>query len=203
MKRLIIMGAGGHGKVVADIASNFYDEILFFADKITDKTCLGYPASDDTEQMEQYFGSSDFFVAIGNAKARERITGQLKEKGASFATLIHPSAIIGKNVMIGQGTVIMPGAIINAESRIGEGCIVNTSSSVDHDCKVSDFVHVSVGAHLCGTVTVGERTWIGAGATISNNVNICGDCMLGAGAVAVKDIDKSGTYVGVPARRIG
>ena len=71
---------------------------------------------------------------------------------------------------------------------------------MDHDCKIADFVHVSVGSHLSGTVNVGIRTWIGTGATVSNNVNICGDCMIGAGAVVIKDIDKPGTYVGVPAR---
>ena len=96
----------------------------------------------------------------------------------------------------------MAGAVINPGVRIGKGCIINTCSSVDHDCTVGDFVHVAVGSHLCGTVSVGDGTWIGAGATVSNNVSICSDCMIGAGAVIVNDIKKSGTYVGVPARRI-
>ena len=203
MKRLVIFGAGGHGKVVADIASNYYEEILFFVDKAADDSCLGYQVSDDQTLLEEHLCNSDFFVAIGNAAVRERITRQLQERGANFVTLIHPNAVIGKNVVIGKGTVVMPGAIINAESQIGSGCIINTASSVDHDCKVLDYAHISVGTHLCGTVTVGERTWVGAGATVSNNINICADCMIGAGAVIVKDIEEKGTYVGVPVRKIG
>ena len=96
----------------------------------------------------------------------------------------------------------MAGVVINPGAQIGKGCIINTSSSVDHDCQIEDYVHISVGAHLSGTIEVGERTWIGAGATVSNNVNICGGCTIGAGAVVVKDITESGTYVGVPAKKI-
>ena len=203
MKRLVIFGAGGHAKVVADIASKEFEEILFFVEKVSDESCLGYPVFSDEVQMNGYLDNSKFFVAIGNGKLRERLMKELKEKGADIATLIHPSAIIGKNVAIGEGTVIMPGAIINAETVIGEGCIVNTAASVDHDCKVSDYVHISVGSHLCGAITVEERSWIGAGATVSNHVNICADCMIGAGAVVIKDIKEPGTYVGVPARKIG
>ena len=96
----------------------------------------------------------------------------------------------------------MAGAVINPGVRIGKGCIINTCSSMDHDCVVGDYVHIAVGSHLCGTVSVGDGTWIGAGATVSNNVSICSDCMIGAGAVVIKDIKESGTYVGVPAKRI-
>ena len=94
----------------------------------------------------------------------------------------------------------MAGAVINPGTMIGKGCIINTNSAIDHDCEIGDFVHVSVGSHLSGTVTVGKGTWIGAGATVSNNVAICGGCMIGAGAAVIKDIDKPGTYVGVPAK---
>ena len=99
--------------------------------------------------------------------------------------------------------MIMAGAVINPYAKLGKGCIVNTCASVDHDCEVRDYVHVAVGAHLCGTVEVGAYTWIGAGATVSNNISICPECMIGAGAVVVKDIVEAGTYVGVPAGRVG
>lgn len=99
--------------------------------------------------------------------------------------------------------VIMAGAVINPYVQLGKGCIVNTRASVDHDCNVGDYVHVAVGAHLCGTVEVGAYTWIGAGATVSNNVSICPECMIGAGAVVVKNLEEKGTYVGVPAGRVG
>lgn len=201
-KQLVIIGASGHGKVVADIASKTYEKIIFLDDDPAVKSCLGYPVEGNVEAAERYLEASDFFVAIGNAKIRRRISEQLRQKHAAIPVLVHPAAVIGAGVLIGQGTVIMPGAVINADAVIGEGCIINTSASVDHDCRVSDYVHVAVGAHLCGTVRVEEAVWIGAGATISNNVSICKACMIGAGAVVVKDIEEAGTYLGVPAKKI-
>ena len=193
-KRLIIIGASGHGKVVADIALlNGYTNISFLDDDETVKECAGFPVVGKT--VEAKFIDCDKFVAIGNAKIRERIQSEIET-----VSLIHPDAVIGRNVEIGKGTVIMAGCVINPETKIGEGCILNTGSSVDHDCEISDFVHVAVGAHICGTVKVGKRTWVGAGATVSNNINICEDVIVGVGAVVIKDITEKGTYIGVPSR---
>lgn len=202
-KKLVIIGASGHGKVVADIALKLqkYDEIAFLDDNENVKECMGFPVVGKSSGAKHYIDSSDFIVAIGNAKIRKRITEQLKTLGATIVTLIHPMAVVGSNVLVESGTVVMAGAVINPDSRVGQGCIINTCASVDHDCKLSDFVHVSVGAHVCGTVEIGQSTWIGAGATVKNNVNICGECMIGAGAVVVKDIEEVGTYVGVPAKK--
>lgn len=201
-KKLVIIGAGGHGKVAADIASkNGYSEIVFLDDVSTAKECLGYPLVGKLNMADQ-FGDFDFFVAVGNPKIREEIMTELSYKGMKMATLIHPSAVLGKNVSVGEGTIIAAGAVINPDTVIGKGVIINTCSSVDHDCIVEDFVHVAVGSHLCGTVSVGSGTWIGAGATVSNNISICPDCMIGAGAVVVNDVQESGTYVCVPAKRI-
>lgn len=199
MKQLVIIGASGHGKVVADIArKNGYDEICFLDDNESLTDCGGYPVVGKSSEWNRF--DCDIFVAIGNAKIRERIMGELTEQ--SVPILIHPNAVIGENVSVGMGTVVVAGAVVNPGAMIGRGCIINTGASVDHDCRIDDFVHVSVGAHIAGTVQVGKRTWIGAGATVSNNLNICGDCMIGAGAVVVKNITEMGTYVGVPARRI-
>ena len=193
-KKLIIIGASGHGKVVADIASlNGYTDIVFLDDDENLKECGGYPVIGKT--AEAYNMDGDKIVAIGNARTRERIQNNLQT-----ITLIHPDAVIAHDVVIGEGTVIMAGVIINSYTRIGRGCIINTASSVDHDCKLNDYVHVAVGSHICGTVSVGDRTWIGAGATVSNNIEIGNDVTVGAGAVVVKDIRESGTYIGVPAR---
>lgn len=197
MKRLVIIGASGHGKVIADIAiRNGYEDIVFLDDDENVKGCAGFPVIGKT--CEALKTDGDKIVAIGNPKIRERIQEALNDT----VTLIHPNAVISRRVEIGEGSVIMAGAVINSDVVIGKGCIINTGASVDHDCKIADYVHVSVGSHLSGTVHVGERTWIGAGATVSNNVNICGDCMVGAGAVVIRDIEKPGTYVGVPAREI-
>ena len=203
-KKLIIIGASGEGKVSADIALNMqkYEEIVFLDDDETIKDCMGFPVVGRTADAEQYINEVDFIVAIGNVNIRKKVTEQLVKWGANITTLIHPTAVIGSEVTIGEGTVVMAGAVINPDSTIGKGCIINTCASVDHDCNLEDYVHVSVGAHVCGTVNIGENTWIGAGATVKNNVKICSDCMIGAGAAVVKDIEESGTYVRVPARRM-
>ena len=194
MKHLVVIGAGGHGKVVADIARMVgYLEVTFLDDS-------GCPAAEGRVlDYVRYLGTADFIVAIGNSAVRQKITEELSNGGAHLVSLVHPRAAVSDSAKIGRGTVVMAGAVINADAVIGDGVIVNTCASVDHDCCVSDYVHIAVGAHICGTVTIGIHTWIGAGATVINNVNICGSCMIGAGAVVVKDIKKSGTYMGVPA----
>jgi sugar O-acyltransferase (sialic acid O-acetyltransferase NeuD family) len=152
--------------------------------------------------VQKHLEDSDFFVAIGNNQMREKIQSSLSEINASIVTLIHPNATIAIDVQIGIGTAIMAGAVINSSTIIGNGCIINTSSSIDHDNIIEDFVHISPGARLAGSVKVGNRTWIGIGGTLSNNVTIYSDCILGAGIVLVKDIIESGTYVGLPIRRV-
>lgn len=195
--KLTIIGASGHGKVVAEIASLCgYDDIEFLDDNESLSSCGSWSVVGKTDKAIEV--NNDIFVAIGNDAIRKRIIVKLGNK--KFPVLIHPSAIVSGDVKLGYGTFVMAGAVINPGVTVGKGCIINTSSSVDHDCVIGDYVHVSVGVHLSGTVTVGDGTWIGAGATVSNNVNICGGCMIGAGAVVVKDIDEVGTYVGVPAR---
>lgn len=199
-RALIIIGAGGHGRVVADIArkSGLYDTIGFLDDEPSEKTrTIGKTAA-----YVDYLGRADFAVAIGNAAVRRRFFEALSQHHARIVTLIHPQAVIGENVVIGRGTVIAAGAVVNPGARIGDGVIINTSSSVDHDCMVGDFCHISVGAHLAGTVTVGEETFIGAGAIVINNMTICGQCTVGAGAVVVRSITEPGTYIGVPAKRM-
>ena len=191
-KRLLIIGASGHGKVCVDIAEKMklWDEIVFADDN--PPAVFPYPIIGGSNVE----WNSDCFIGIGNSVIRDKLS-----KGRKLVTLIHPNAIIGARVKIGCGTVVMAGAVINVDAEIGDNVIINTCASVDHDCSVKDFVHVSVGAHLCGNVRVGSHTWIGAGATVKNNANICDGCMIGAGAVVIKDITEIGTYMGVPARK--
>lgn len=202
MKNLIIIGASGHGKVIADIAvQNGYVDIVFLDDDPGIKECAGFPVVGKTSMVTNLVG--DAIVAIGNAKIRERIQERIQnQERVKLVTLIHPNAVISRRVEIGDGSVVMAGAVINSDAVIGKGCIINTGASVDHDCKVEDFAHISVGAHVAGTCYIGKRTWIGAGAVVSNNVNICGDCLIGAGAVVVRNMEESGTYVGCPVRKI-
>lgn len=199
--KLMIIGAVGYGKVVADIAIRCgYTEIAFLDDNESIKECMGFPVVGRTRDAVKYF-DSDFFVAIGNSITRERIINDFMVSELNIVTLIHPNAVIATDVTIGIGTVVMAGVVINSDSKIGKGCIVNTSVSVDHDDTVDDYVHLAVGSHLAGTVHIGEHTWIGAGAIISNNIDICANCMIGAGAVVVENVNVAGTYVGIPARK--
>ncbi len=192
--KLTIIGASGHGKVVADIARlNGYDVIEFLDDDPNKTSCGQYPIVGKTDTDID----GDLFVAIGSSEIRKRLSN-----GKKLVSLIHPNSVIAEGVKIGEGTVIMAGAVVNPGTTIGNGCIVNTCSSVDHDCVLGNYVHIAVGAHLCGTVTVGDETWIGAGATINNNIAICNKCLIGSGAVVINHIDKSGTYIGIPAKRI-
>jgi len=202
--RLLIIGAGGHGRVVADIAikMNKWQQIAFIDDDKTVKSSMGINIIGKSDDVFQYISSYDIFIAIGNNDIRERIHNRLKTAGASIPILIHPSVVTGERVEIGQGTVVMAGVVINCCSRIGKGCIINTASTIDHDNIIEDYVHISPGAHLAGTVKIGKGTWLGIGSIVSNNLNIADNCIIGAGAVVINDITEAGTYVGVPAKKI-
>lgn len=201
-KSVIVIGASGHGKVVADIIRCAGDEVAGFLDdnKKSRNNFIGYPVLGSVTEYEKFL-ESYFVVAIGNAEIRQKIVGRLQ--GVKWYTAIHPSAVISQiDVEIGEGTVVMANTVINSGTFIGKHCIINSGAVVEHDNIIEDFVHISVGARLAGTVHVGKRTWIGIGAVVSNNLNICEDCFIGAGGVVVKDIEDSGTYVGIPAKRL-
>ncbi len=200
MHNLIIIGAGGHAKVVVDIANALGYNILGFLD---DNTAINVFANlkqlGKIEDCTKYIDKAKFVIAIGNNAVRKRIA---EEYNLKFATLIHPSAVVSPNATIGEGSVVMPLCVINSNTQIGEHCIINTAAIVEHDNTIGDFSHISPNTTLCGTVNIGDICHIGAAATVINNTNICSDCIIGAGAVVTKDINKSGTYVGVPAKVI-
>lgn len=201
-KSIVIVGAGGHGKVVADIAKlNQYENIVFLDDTAGLHVCGSYPVVGKTEAYTDY-ADWDFVVAIGNNAARRKFHEKLAEQGIHLVSLVHPKAVIAEDAKIGAGTVVLAGAVVNSATVIGDGCIINTGATVDHDNSIQDFVHIGPGVHLAGTVSVGKRSWLGIGAIVSNNVVICDDVTVGAGAVVLKDIKEKGTYVGVPTRRI-
>ncbi len=197
--RLILVGAGGHGKVVADIAMKCgYTEILFADDRTLD-TCMGFPVIGPVSGIPRWNdGKTDFVISIGNNAARKKIA---ECYDVNWVTLIHPSAQIGVGATIGKGTVVMACAAVNACASIGDHCIINTGAVVEHDNVLENYVHISPNAALGGTVFIGEETHIGIGATVINNVSVCANCTVGAGAVVTKNIPESGTYIGVPARK--
>ena len=180
MRELYIIGASGHGKVVADIArNNGYTDIFFLDDDTSRKHCGEHDVVGTTDNVPQ---GCELIVAIGNTNIRRRFCEKYYDQ---LVTLIHPSAVIAEDVRIGRGTVIMAGAVVNPGSVIGDGAIINTSASVDHDDVIGDYTHISVGSHLAGTVSIGENCW------------------MGIGAVVVSNISEPGTYIGIPAAKMG
>ncbi|WP_439033492.1 acetyltransferase [Bacillus paranthracis] len=202
--KLLIIGAGGHGKVVADIAlkMNKWEYVAFLDDSENVKTSIGLEIIGDSADVSKYINDYDIFVGIGNNNIREKIQEQIGSQGASIPVLIHPDAVIGAQVSLESGTVVMAGTVINCCTQIGKGCIINTASTIDHDNIIEDYVHISPGTHLAGTIRIGRGTWLGIGTVVSNNINITSSCRIGAGTVVTKDILELGTYVGVPARRL-
>lgn len=202
-KKLLITGASGHGEVMEELAkrTGCYEEIYYLDDNSGQQE-KNIRVIGGSEYAIEHKDEYDVIVAIGNAKVRRQIQERYEQNGVHLVSLIHPAAYVADDVFVARGTVVMAGAIIQPGCCLGKGCIINTSSSIDHDSDINDFVHVAVGAHLAGNVSVGSMTWIGAGTTVSNNIYIAGNVKIGAGTVVVKDITESGTYVGVPARKI-
>lgn len=194
MSDVIIIGASGHAKVIADIIEKSGDNVFTYLDDDTSKAGVTGKISDCTKYPDK-----KFIIAIGNNAVRRKIA---EEYSLSYYTAIHPSAVIAKDVTIGEGTAVMAGTVINPSTTIGKHCIINSGSVVEHDNRLADFVHLSPNATLCGTVTVGENTHVGAGVTVKNNTNITADCVIGIGAAVVADITEAGTYLGVPAKRV-
>ena len=201
-KSVVIIGASGHGKVIADIIVNSGDKVLGFlddADDVQGKKIIGFPVLGKIADYDNY-RDCEFVIAIGNPYIREKISNELPVK---WYTAIHPTAVISSlDVEIGEGTVIMANAVVNPSARIGKHCIINTGAIVEHDNILEDYVHLSPNVTLAGIVKVGKSTHIGAGSCTKQVINIASDCVIGAGSVIVKDITESGTYVGVPARKI-
>lgn len=201
-KSVVIIGASGHGKVIADIVIKSGDSVAGFlddADDVQGKKIIGFPVLGKIADYDNY-RDCEFVIAIGNPYIREKISNELPVK---WYTAIHPTAVISSlDVEIGEGTVIMANAVVNPSARIGKHCIINTGAIVEHDNILEDYVHLSPNVTLAGIVKVGKSTHIGAGSCTKQVLNIASDCIIGAGSVIVKDITESGTYVGVPARKI-
>ena len=200
MNRLIIIGAGGHGKVIADSAlKNGYTNISYIDDH-TKGDVMGFPIIGTSKDIECFNdGNTDFIIGIGNNDIRRTIA---ETYNVNWVSIVHPSAQIAFNVEIGKGTVVMASAVVNVCATIGEHCIINTGAIVEHDNVIENYVHISPKVALGGTVRIGSLTHVGIGATVKNNTGICSGCIIGAGAVVVKNICEQGTYVGIPMRKI-
>lgn len=206
-KRLAIIGASGHGKVVADIAQACgIKGIVFFDDRYKDlSTHYGFQVVGSVQDAIELDSSSDnacfdvVIVAIGNSQIRQDI--QRRFTHVSDA-LMHPSAIVSESVTVGSGSVLMPNVVVNADTVIGQGCIINTGAIVEHDCHIGDFSHICPNSALAGGVTVGNSCWIGISSNVVQLIKIGHKVTVGAGAAVVNDIGDNMTVVGVPAKRL-
>ena len=204
MKSLLILGAGGHGKVVADSAeaTGNWSSIIFLDDKSPRLARVGdWPVAGLLDSWRDYDPAAfDILVAVGDNATRLNLHEQLDASGYQLPVLIHPSAWVSSRAQLAAGCVVLAGGMINIDAQLGESAIVNTGASIDHDCHLGGAVHVSPGAHLGGGVRVGDLTWIGIGASIRQGISIGKRSMVGAGAAVVSNIPDDSTVMGVPAR---
>ena len=198
---LLILGAGGHGRVVADAALQAgYHRVAFLDDKAPALgsgpfVVLG-PLAVLPVAMAEWECT---FVAIGSNSRRLELFQELRRLGCKTPALVHPKAIVSPYAGIADGAFIAPGAIVNFGASIGAAAIINTGATVDHDCAVEAGAHISPGAHLAGEIVVGECAWVGIGASIRNRIQIGAHATVGAGAVVIRDVAERETVVGVPA----
>lgn len=203
-KPVVIIGAGGHGRVLLDIClvsgrqvAGFLDKDPDLPPKIHGSPVLGY---DDRLNDAAFVASHDFVLGVGDAAIRRTLIGRLDGAKATAATLIHPSAVVSEFAKIGSGTTIHAGAVICIDAKIGAHCVINTRASVDHDCVLEDGVQISPGATLAGGVTCGRDVFVGTGASILPGVTVNRNAVVGGGSSAARDVAEEVTVYGVPAR---
>ncbi|OGT09868.1 MAG: hypothetical protein A2X77_04680 [Gammaproteobacteria bacterium GWE2_42_36] len=207
MNNLLILGAGGHGKVVADAAFKMgrWEEISFLDDRYPVMTSVlnHFTVIGKFSDAANFLGSyPDLIVALGNNTQRLELLRRHQNLGFRLATIIHPTASMSCFSRITEGSVVFAQAVVNPNVQIGFGSIINTAAVIEHDCVLSEGVHVAPNAVLCGAVNAGARTLIGPGAVVLENRCIEADVIIGAGAVVIHHILAKQIVVGVPARSI-
>jgi len=205
-QRLLIVGAGGHGKVSAEVAMmmNYYREIVFLDDNVScGSTVLDLPVVGSTAELVKLLREDDgLFVAVGDNYKRRELLRRIRAQGLPVATLCDPSAIVSHFATIAEGTLVMPRVVVNAGARIGAGCILNTGAIVEHDCDVGNFAHLSPAVCIGGGVRVGDTAHLGLGAKVLPRLSIGSGTVVGAGSVVTRDLPSNVVAVGVPARII-
>jgi sugar O-acyltransferase (sialic acid O-acetyltransferase NeuD family) len=198
--RLLVVGAGGHAKVVIDAAEAAGFTIAGVIGAPGDAPeLLGHRVSPDGTQA---ISADGFIIAIGDNAVRARRFAEFAASGLAPVTVAHPSAVVGRDVAIGGGSFLAAGVIVNAGTRIGADTILNTACSVDHDCSIGEHSHVGPQVALCGAVNVGEGALLGVGSCASPGVSVGEWSIVGAGAAVVDDLPANTVCVGVPARPI-
>ena len=208
MSSVVVWGAGGHGRVAADILLQNGVEVTGFVVDTTGgpetEPVTGLPILGGRDWLLSHLRDADMrvHIAIGDNPARLRLGQWARENGLGVAPCIASSAHVSPNAQLGYGCFVGPQAAVNAGARIGDFTIVNTSASVDHDCVLGEGVHLSPGCHLGGGVTVGRATWLGLGASVRDHVQIGADSILGAGSLLLKNLPDGVVAYGHPAKVI-
>lgn len=206
MSDLILIGSGGHAKVVLEavLARNPDRRVTILDDdpEAANRYILGLKVSGSREWLSSNAAGVPTALAIGDNKARLALLDWLAAEGREVETIIHPSAIVGSTVEIGDGAFLAAGSIATAEAKIGRATILNTGCSVDHDCVIGEGAHIGPGVHLCGNVEVGARSLVGVGSAVRPGIRIGSDVVVGAGSTVVADIPNGATYAGCPARML-
>ncbi|WP_309083905.1 acetyltransferase [Chelativorans sp.] len=203
-RSLLILGSGGHGRVVADVArASGYTTIAFLDDDPQSGvgnrapfSVLGPMAM--LEELVQVWPAA--MAAIGNNLKRLELFERLRHAGYETPSVAHPSAVVSHSASMGAGVLVAPGAVINAGAHIFDAAIINTGARIDHDCTIGVASHIAPGATLSGNVSVGARSWLGTGCSVRQGVKIGDDAVIGVGAAVVTDLPGDMVYVGVPAR---
>lgn len=200
LQTLYILGASGHGKVVADIAEQLGFTVKFYDDDYPNKAQIEHwPIFGTFNDLISLKNNCNAIVAIGNNNIREEKQAVLSKYGFNMVTLIHPNAVVSQYAAIGRGSVIVAGAIINAFATVGNACIINTGATVGHDCIIDDFTHICPNVALAGGVYVGSKSWVGIGSQVKQLITIGDNCLIGAGSTVVKNIPDNATAYGSPA----
>lgn len=207
MKKLILVGGGGHCKSVIDVAESAGFFILGILDRPENvgKRVLGYEVIGTDNEMLKYSDEYEFIVTVGQVKSpdlRIRLHKMLEDAGCKIATIISPIAHVSKYATIGEGSVVMHKALVNADAKVGKGCIINTASIIEHEVVIGDFCHISTGACINGGANIGRNTFIGSRSIVNQNVTIGEKTIIGSGAVVVYDQPSNCVAVGVPAKLI-
>ena len=190
MKKIAIIGAGGHGKVIGEIALlDQYNTIDFFDDQISQFKDFPFTVQGNLIDLKNKIKNYDaFFVAIGDNKIRHDKISWLREEKVKIVNLIHPKSTISKFSSLGLGTCVMANAVINPGTLIKDGVIINTSASIDHDCIIEDFSHISPNCSLSGNVNVGKFSHLGTGTSVHPGINVGQNVKTGVGSKIYKDI---------------
>ncbi|MBF7016781.1 acetyltransferase [Staphylococcus durrellii] len=202
MNNIMLIGNGGHAKVIKDIILRLpnYHITGYLDDTISQPGYINNVVYDNIENISKYNRDNYFVIAIGDNKTRQQIVRRLDSIDIKFATIIHPSAIIGSNVSIDEGTVVMANVTINADVCIGKHCVINTMCCIEHDINIKHYVHIAPHATLTGNVVVNSCTLVGAGVTVIPNITIGQNVTVGAGSTVINHIADNCTVYGSPAK---